>query len=119
NAYSDFLMSTVLGSDLAVGAAAVLPCFWLYAQTGAALPTVPSDHPYAAWLETYRGEGFIADTQAALQQVEKELEAATPQVRSEGARASLMACPHGLEFFSQALRIPAAFKALRPSLEAR
>src|SRR5699024_2805595 len=78
NAYTDFLLSTVLGSDLAVGAAAVMPCFWLYAQTGAALPTVPSDHPYAAWLETYRGEGFIADTQAALQQVEKEFEAATP-----------------------------------------
>lgn len=119
NAYTDFLLSTVLGSDLAVGAAAVLPCFWLYAQTGASLPTVPSDHPYAAWLETYRGEGFIADTQAALQQVEKEFEAATPQVRSEAARAYLTACRHELEFFSQALRIPTAFKARHPILEAR
>lgn len=107
NAYTDFLLATTLDSDRVVGAAAVLPCFWLYAQTGASLPSVASDHPYAAWLKTYQGEGFIADTQTALEQVEQEFEAATPQKRAEAARAYLIACRHELEFFSQALRIPA------------
>jgi hypothetical protein len=37
-----------------LGAAAVLPCFWLYAQVGATLPDVEPHHPYAAWLETTR-----------------------------------------------------------------
>lgn len=111
NAYTDFLMATTLGSERVVGAAAVLPCFWLYAQTGASLPTVPSDHPYAAWLGTYQGDGFIADTQAALQQVENEFEAASPRARAEAARAYLRACRHELEFFNQALRIPTAAPA--------
>ncbi|NWN87378.1 MAG: bifunctional hydroxymethylpyrimidine kinase/phosphomethylpyrimidine kinase [Micrococcaceae bacterium] len=113
NAYTDFLLAATLGRDRVVGAAAVLPCLWLYAQTGASLPTVRSDHPYAAWLETYQGEGFIADTQAALQQVEQEFEAATPQARAEAARVYLTACRHELEFFNQALRIPTAAPAPR------
>src|SRR5699024_7813007 len=38
SAYTDFLLATALGEDRAVGVAAVLPCFWLYAHVGAQLP---------------------------------------------------------------------------------
>jgi hydroxymethylpyrimidine/phosphomethylpyrimidine kinase len=117
NAYTSFLLATTLGSPRVVGAAAVLPCYWLYAQTGASLPEVPQDHPYAEWLGTYGGAGFVSRTQTALQQVEGEFEAATPQVRAEAARAYLTACRHELEFFSQALRIsPTVTNARRDDL---
>jgi len=117
NAYTSFLLATTLGSPRAVGAAAVLPCYWLYAQTGASLPEVPQDHPYAEWLGTYGGAGFVSRTQTALQQVEGEFEAATPQVRAEATRAYLTACRHELEFFSQALRIsPTVTNARRDDL---
>ncbi|MGP9537597.1 bifunctional hydroxymethylpyrimidine kinase/phosphomethylpyrimidine kinase [Brachybacterium sp. AOP43-C2-M15] len=114
SAYTDFLLAAALGEDLAVGAAAVLPCYWLYAQAGAALPAVPPDHPYADWLDTYRDPGFVTATQEALAQVERELEAASPRVRAAALRAYLLACRHELEFFDQALRLGAAAPARHP-----
>ncbi|MGM7666740.1 bifunctional hydroxymethylpyrimidine kinase/phosphomethylpyrimidine kinase [Microbacterium sp. A93] len=105
SAYTDFLLATALGEDRAVGAAAVLPCFWLYAQVGAGLPEVPEDHPYALWLDTYRDLGFVTAVQGALDQVEHELAGASPAVRAAAARAYLTACRHELEFFEQALRL--------------
>lgn len=105
SAYTNFLLATALSEDRAVGVAAVLPCFWLYAQVGAALPAVPADHPYAAWLDTYRDPGFVTATQQALAQLEAEMESASPTVRAAAARAYLTACRHELEFFDQALRI--------------
>ncbi|WP_237709039.1 bifunctional hydroxymethylpyrimidine kinase/phosphomethylpyrimidine kinase [Citricoccus sp. CH26A] len=105
SAYTDFLLATALGEDRAVGVAGVLPCFWLYAQVGAMLPAVPADHPYAAWLDTYRDPGFVTATETALAHVERELAAASPAVRARAARAYLTACRHELEFFDQALRL--------------
>ncbi|MEO9247170.1 bifunctional hydroxymethylpyrimidine kinase/phosphomethylpyrimidine kinase [Citricoccus nitrophenolicus] len=104
-AYTTFLLATALGEDRAVGVAAVLPCFWLYAQVGAALPAVPAGHPYSAWLDTYRDPGFVTATEQALAQLESEMAAASPAVRAAAARAFLTACRHELEFFDQALRL--------------
>lgn len=104
-AYTDFLVATALGQDRVVGVAAVLPCFWLYAQTGATLPEVAEEHPYAAWLGTYGDPAFVTGTQQALAQVEREFELASPTARAEAARAYLTACRHELEFFDQGLRI--------------
>lgn len=105
SAYTDFLLATVLGDDRAVGCAAVLPCYWLYAQTGATLPAVPDAHPYAAWLDTYRDQAFVTATEGALAQVEREMASASPAARAAAARAFLLACRHELEFFDQALRV--------------
>lgn len=110
SAYTNFLLATTRGEDRVVAAAAVLPCYWLYAQTGAMLPAVPSDHPYADWLDTYRDPDFVTATQGALDLVEQEFAAASPVARSAALRAFLVACRHELEFFEQALRLgePAA-----------
>jgi len=105
SAYTDFLLARALGSPTAVAAAAALPCFWLYAQVGAGLPEVPQDHPYAAWLLTYRDPAFVEGVRGALGAVERELEVAVPEVRAEAARAFLLACRHELEFFEQARRV--------------
>ncbi|MEE1650773.1 bifunctional hydroxymethylpyrimidine kinase/phosphomethylpyrimidine kinase [Brachybacterium sp. J144] len=104
SAYTDFLLARALGSPHAVGAAAALPCFWLYAQVGAGLPEVPADHPYRDWLDTYRDPDFVAGVRGALGIVERELAAASPEVRAEAARDFLLACRHELEFFEQARR---------------
>ncbi|GAB3812328.1 bifunctional hydroxymethylpyrimidine kinase/phosphomethylpyrimidine kinase [Tessaracoccus terricola] len=103
--YTDFLLATTLGEPHPVGVAAVLPCYWLYAQTGATLPHVPEDHPYARWLGTYRAPGFVDSVRTALVHVERALATADPTTRAEAARAYLIACRHELEFFEQALRL--------------
>lgn len=102
-AYTDFLLAATMGQDRAVGAAAVLPCFWLYAQVGATLPDVEPDHPYAAWLETYRDPEFVAATAAALERVERELAQSSAAGRAAAERAYLAGCRHELAFFDQAL----------------
>lgn len=107
SAYTDFLEATLHGEERAVACAAVLPCYWLYAQTGARLGAVPEDHPYAAWLATYADPEFVTATEGALREVERELAAASPRARAKGARAFLLACRHEHEFFEQALRIDA------------
>ncbi|MCT1907954.1 bifunctional hydroxymethylpyrimidine kinase/phosphomethylpyrimidine kinase [Brachybacterium paraconglomeratum] len=108
SSYTDFLLARALGDPTAVGAAAALPCFWLYAQVGASLPEVPDEHPYAGWLLTYRDPTFVEGVRGALGVVERELETADPAVRAEAARAFLLACRHELEFFEQARRVDAA-----------
>lgn len=102
-AYTDFLLAAALGQDRAAGAAAVLPCFWLYAQVGACLPAVEPEHPYAAWLETYRDPEFVAATAAALERVERELAQSSESGRAAAQRAYLAGCRHELAFFDQAL----------------
>lgn len=116
SAYTDFLLARALGDPTAVGAAAALPCFWLYAQVGASLPEVPDEHPYAGWLLTYRDPTFVEGVRGALSIVERELEGADPEVRAEAARAFLLACRHELEFFEQARRVDAAAVSPAPAL---
>ena len=65
-AYTNFLLASVFVDDYVVGAAAVLPCYWLYAQTGAQIPRIPDEHPYAAWLHTYHDDEFVQATAQAL-----------------------------------------------------
>lgn len=116
SAYTDFLLARALGDPTAVGAAAALPCFWLYAQVGASLPEVPDEHPYAGWLLTYRDPTFVEGVRGALGVVERELEGADPEVRAEAACAFLLACRHELEFFEQARRVDAAAVYPAPAL---
>lgn len=104
SAYIDFLGARAALDGHVVGAAAVLPCYWLYAEVGAALPSVPDAHPYAAWLGTYRDEGFVAATRVAIGHVEHAMAGAGPADRAAAARAYLIACRHEVEFFDQALR---------------
>ncbi|WP_263311374.1 bifunctional hydroxymethylpyrimidine kinase/phosphomethylpyrimidine kinase [Brachybacterium atlanticum] len=116
SAYTDFLLARALGDPTAIGAAAALPCFWLYAQVGASLPEVPDEHPYAGWLLTYRDPTFVEGVRGALGVVERELEGADPEVRAEAACAFLLACRHELEFFEQARRVDAAAVSPAPAL---
>ena len=45
-----------------VGAAAALPCYWLYLEIGyRLLEKTHEEHPYNAWISVYGGEEFAAD----------------------------------------------------------
>ncbi|HIW92143.1 MAG TPA: bifunctional hydroxymethylpyrimidine kinase/phosphomethylpyrimidine kinase [Candidatus Corynebacterium avicola] len=106
--YTSHLMRCVQTRDHVVGAAAVLPCYWLYAEVGLRLSdisgTSDNSNPYAAWIDTYSGEDFTGSVEQALSLVENALESATPVQRSEAARAYLDASRWEVEFFAQADR---------------
>lgn len=104
-AYTDFLLARTYSEDYVVGAAAVLPCYWLYAEIGLMLAEQShADHPYAAWLATYSGEEFIEGTRAAIARVEKAMENAGEEQRDIALKAFLSASVHEQEFFDQATR---------------
>ena len=103
--YTNFLRASAAGDDYVVGAAAVLPCYWLYEEVGAVLSSQNhADHPYAEWLSMYGGEEFAADVARSLAEVERAFEAASPAQRVRAARAYLSACVYEREFFDQAHR---------------
>lgn len=60
-AYNSYLVATAHGGSFADGLAAVLPCYWIYAEVGAELLTRGStDARYQRWIDSYGGEEFAA-----------------------------------------------------------
>ncbi len=65
-AYIDHLLATCATGSFSDGLAAVLPCYWIYAQVGQRLLARSSPDPrYARWISTYAGPAF-ADTVGAV-----------------------------------------------------
>jgi thiaminase/transcriptional activator TenA len=67
-AYTSYLLRSCHQGSFAEGLAAVLPCYWIYAEVGARLLARSSPDPlYARWIGTYGGEEFgriVADVLA-------------------------------------------------------
>ncbi|MBS1694858.1 MAG: thiaminase II [Actinobacteria bacterium] len=60
-AYTSYLLATTYGGSFADGLAAVLPCYWIYAEVGAVLVKQGSPDPrYQLWIDSYGGEEFAA-----------------------------------------------------------
>ena len=66
--YVDHLLAASASGSYGVLVAALLPCFWLYAEVGQTLHAeflaagAPEEHPYAEWLRTYADEDFAQAT---------------------------------------------------------
>jgi thiaminase (transcriptional activator TenA) len=58
-AYTSYLLATAYGGTFADGFAAVLPCYWVYAEVGAELVKRGSPDPrYRRWIDTYAGDEY-------------------------------------------------------------
>lgn len=72
-AYTSYLLRSCHQGSFAEGLAAVLPCYWIYAEVGAKLLARSSPDPlYARWIATYGGEEFgriVADVLALVDRV--------------------------------------------------
>lgn len=62
-AYANFLLTTINMRTMAEGIAALLPCFWIYGEVGAATyKRAKSPNPYQKWIDTYAGAEFDENT---------------------------------------------------------
>ncbi|WP_288491459.1 thiaminase II [uncultured Acinetobacter sp.] len=70
--YTSFLTSTAWSESYPVVLAALLPCFWIYAEVGRAIvsQSVPNN-PYQAWIDTYAGEEFHTAVRNVIATVDK------------------------------------------------
>jgi thiaminase/transcriptional activator TenA len=79
-AYTSYLLRSCHQGSFAEGLAAVLPCYWIYAEVGARLLARSSPDPlYARWIGTYGGEEFgkiVADVLALVDRTGAQVGAA-------------------------------------------
>lgn len=60
-AYTSYLLATAYSGSFADGLAAVLPCYWIYAEVGAMLVEHGSpEGRYQRWIDSYSGDQFAA-----------------------------------------------------------
>ncbi len=71
-AYTSYLLRACHQGSFAEALAAVLPCYWIYAEVGTALSARSSPDPaYARWIATYGGEEFGKIVAAVLALVDR------------------------------------------------
>lgn len=67
HAYTSFLVATVLSGSFADGLAAILPCFWIYAEVGRHLKQAGSPNPvYQRWIDSYGSDEYQHEVDLAL-----------------------------------------------------
>lgn len=104
--YTDFLLARTHTEDYVVAMAAILPCYWLYAEVGNHLAQHNHEgHRYQAWLNMYGGEEFNTATAAAIARLEEALSKADSQTQERARQAFYEASAWELAFFDQADRI--------------
>ena len=108
--YTSYLTATAATEPYPVAAAAVLPCFWIYADVGRSLAGAAKavldrdpDHPYARWVAAYDAPEFHAIVDAARTFVDDAAAAATPIQREQMIDAFVVASRYELMFWDSAL----------------
>lgn len=103
--YVDHLLAASVSGSYGVLVAAVLPCFWLYAEVGATLhgqflaAGAPEQHPYAEWLRTYADEDFAAATRQAIRFTDDAAVAASEAERKAMTLAFRQSSRYEVDFF--------------------
>lgn len=104
-AYVDHLLAASASGSYAVLTAAVLPCYWIYAEVGASLhsrhTTRPdaAAHPYAEWIGTYADERFAAATRRAIAYTDMAGHRASSGEREAMREAFMASSVYEREFF--------------------
>ncbi|WP_194420011.1 bifunctional hydroxymethylpyrimidine kinase/phosphomethylpyrimidine kinase [Microbacterium abyssi] len=109
-AYLDHLRAAGYRGDYDELIAAVLPCYWLYADLGARLRrgdlgayARDPEHPYASWLRTYGDDVFAQTAEEAIGHVIARACAVTEQTRARMFHAFEVAAGHERAFFAAPL----------------
>lgn len=108
--YVSYLIATAATAPYAVSAAAVLPCFWIYAEVGrdlaaSAREVLDADpsHPYAQWVATYDAPEFHESVAKARDLVDAAAAAGTEADREAMSEAFRIASRFELMFWDSAL----------------
>jgi len=70
--YTSYLLATAWAEPYPVTVAALLPCFWIYAEVGRDIHARSAPgNPYQSWVDTYAGEEFHAAVRAVCATVDQ------------------------------------------------
>lgn len=77
--YVSYLTATAFAEPYEVVLAALLPCFWIYAEVGRDIHArAAAGNPYQAWIDTYAGEEFHEAVQAMIAATDEAAAQASP-----------------------------------------
>lgn len=107
-AYTDHLRAVSAAGSYAELVAAVLPCYWLYADIGARLLARADldGHPYAEWIATYGDPEFARASDRARELTDAAARLAGPRERARMLEAFVRSCRHEWLFFAQGTAMP-------------
>ncbi len=108
-AYTSFLKAEA-AQDYAVGAAAVLPCFWIYHYMGEQLITLAAQpNPYSAWIDTYSDPNFAESVNTAKRVADVAWAEASPRRQEKMLQVYQRAARYEYLFWDAAWRLEAEF----------
>ncbi len=106
-AYIDHLQSVARGGTLGELVAAVLPCYWIYGETGKRLyknrPAKPKI--YREWIETYASESFWKPVREQIRLMDRVGAAANPAEKKRMVELFILSSRYELLFWEQAYRL--------------
>jgi thiaminase (transcriptional activator TenA) len=104
--YTSYLMATAWGSPYPVVLAALLPCFWIYAEIGRdIIGRAAKDNRYQSWIDTYAGEEFHAAVRAVVATVDRVAADASDATRRDMHHAYTRAAQLEWMFWDSAYRL--------------
>jgi hydroxymethylpyrimidine kinase/phosphomethylpyrimidine kinase/thiamine-phosphate diphosphorylase len=104
-AYLDHLRGAAFDGDYGVLVAALLPCFWIYADVGTRLHAEAGgdpSHPFAAWLDEYADPRFAEATAQAIDIVTGHAGRVDAATRDRMRTAFVRSSRHERDFFAAA-----------------
>ncbi|POH73730.1 bifunctional hydroxymethylpyrimidine kinase/phosphomethylpyrimidine kinase [Arthrobacter glacialis] len=102
--YVDHLQGVAFSGSYGEVVAAVLPCYWLYAEVGRVLHqdylSFSGEHPYGTWLATYADDDFAQATETAVAIMDAAARRGSARER-EGMRAAFAhSAQYEVDFFA-------------------
>ncbi|MEC5423176.1 thiaminase II [Virgibacillus sp. C22-A2] len=102
-AYTSHLYRAALSGSLGQTIAALLPCYWLYADIGKTYQNVkPSEAIYQNWINTYASEWFHASTQDQIDLLNRIAEDANEKEKEKMKEQFVIAKEYELAFWEMA-----------------
>ena len=105
--YTNYILNQAAYSNVEIGVAAVLPCFWIYKKVGDHIYANHhhDGHQYKKWIETYAGEEFAQSVKLAIDITNALAEKASPDAQEKMLEAFEMASKLEWMFWDSAYRM--------------
>ncbi|MGQ7786098.1 TenA family protein [Nesterenkonia sp. K-15-9-6] len=102
--YTSWLVASAAVDEHEVAVAAVLPCFWVYAEVGRhlvdSIGEAMAEHPYRSWVEVYSDPEFDRAVEEAIGIFEELYEAADDALRARMLAAFERGCAYEHRFWA-------------------
>ncbi len=105
-AYGEYLLQHASNSSADVTAAALLPCFWVYAATGNQVILISKPgNPYQKFIDTYAGEEYEVYVNQYIEIVEELGRQASPEMQQRMTDAFIRSTEMELMVFEESARV--------------